>query len=88
MILRSAQPEFEILGGVRTLQIGRERFDVFEFKADVTEYRPALALTDGWDAVICEGAVPSDWREMADAKLVAVFRAECPEEFHSVVNDV
>lgn len=87
MILRVDPPEFEVLGDTRTLQIGVERFDVFEFRGELTRYRPALTLTDGWDAATVE-EFPDDWRQMDDATLLNLFRRQRPDELHAALNRV
>jgi len=68
--------EWTIIGATRKLESCGLAIEVFEFCADITEYRHVLIVSDGWDVIAEADHFPVDWRELPPEALTRVFKVE------------
>lgn len=66
---RATAPEFEVIGPVREFAANGMSYRAFVIRADVTNWKAKLVVSDGLDAEVME-TIPSQWRTMGVTELL------------------
>ena len=73
--MRSHQPEWKISAATRTVDRGGTSIRIFEFCADITEYRSVLILSDGWEVLAETDQFPENWRDLSFDALLSLLES-------------
>lgn len=65
-----SRPDWEVIGSVKTLDLNGTSVQAFVFRADITDFRAVLILSDGWDVLASTASFPEEWRTLDPGRLV------------------